>query len=385
MRAAKGEGSAFKTDKGYRGYVTINGKRKYFSAKTKAEAAQKKRELLNRKDDGRLVAGTVPTVAQWMNHWLENVAKHRPTTYAMDKWVMERKVIPELGTIKLNALTAERLEQWVADLNVAPASQRRYLAPLRTALTVAFKRGHIPFNPAARVELEPQGKPKASAFSSEDRDAILAAATGYNAARWHLSLRLGLRPGEVLGLTWQNFDAKAGALTVTHQLLYAKGKGLYHQPEPKTEAGDRLIQLPKALAKLLIEQRRLQMGLMAELGAKWEGWEYDGVPVALIFTQDNGHPIQSRMDTARWKALLGRAGLDATKRYKSRHTAASHLIVESGGDVAVTADILGHADSGFTYRTYVHPLEEAKRRLAEKMDEADEAAAIPSPAEAQNS
>ena len=46
-RAAKGEGSAFKTSAGvYRGYVTVDGKRKYFSAKTKSEAAQKKRQLL---------------------------------------------------------------------------------------------------------------------------------------------------------------------------------------------------------------------------------------------------------------------------------------------------------------------------------------------------
>jgi integrase len=369
-RAAKGEGSVIKVANGYRGYVTVNGKRKYTPIfKTKPLAAQAKRELLTRKDDGRLVAGKVATVEQWMRHWLENVAKLRPTTFATNTWITEKKVIPELGTIKLNALTAERLEQWVSDLGVAPSSQRRYLAPLRAALTVAFKRGHIPFNPASRVELGAIGKGKATAFSREDRDAILAAATGYNAARWHLSMRMGLRPAEVLGLTWQNFDVKAGTLTITHQLLYAKGAGLYHQPEPKTEAGDRRIQLPKTLAKLIVEQRRLQMEYMAEMGAEWQGWQYGGAPVALMFTQDNGRPIQARMDTQRWKKLLASAGLDATRRYQSRHTAATHLIVESGGDVAVTADILGHADSGFTYRTYVHPLEERKRALAAKMDE----------------
>jgi len=369
MRAAKGEGSVMKTATGYRGYVTIDGKRKYTSVfKTKALASQAKRELLARKDDGRLVAGKVPSVEQWMNHWLDNVAKHRPTTYATNKWVVDKKIVPELGTIKLPSVTAERLEQWVADLGVAPSSQRRYLAPLRAALNVAFKRGHIPFNPADRVELEAKGKPNTTSFSREDRDAILAAATGYNSARWHLALRIGLRPAEALGLTWQNFNAKTGTLSVTHQLLYAKGKGLYHQPEPKTEAGERVIQLPKSLVQLLVEQRRTQMQMMAEQGDEWKGWEYAGAPVALMFTQDNGRPIQARMDTARWKALLERAGLAATKRYQSRHTAASHLLVESGGDVAVVADTLGHADSGFTYRTYVHPLEERKRALAEKMD-----------------
>lgn len=375
MRAAKGEGSAFKAAGGYRGYVTVNGKRKYFSAKTKAEAAQKKRALLTRRDDGRLVAGKVPTVAQWLMHWLDNVAQLRPTTYAMHKWVIEQKIIPELGTVRLDALTAERIEQWLGDLKVgdtdkklAASSQRRYLAPMKTALEVAFRRGHITFNPAARVELEAQQKPLTSAFSREDRDAILAQATGVNAARWHLALKMGLRPAEVLGLTWPDFDAKAGTLAIRRQVLRATGKGLYLQDAAKTAAGERVIRLPNTLTAMLKAHRKDQLLHRSEMGEEWTGWDYDGQPVALIFTQPNGKPIGTRTDTKAWHDLLTAAGLSEVRRYKSRHTAATHMIVDSGGDVAVTAKNLGHADSGFTYRTYVHPLEAREKALAEAMD-----------------
>lgn len=370
MRAAKGEGSMSKTDKGWRGYVTVNGKRKYTSFhKTKALCAQEKRELLNRRDDGRLVAGKVPTVAQWMNHWSENVTKARPTTAALNAWVITNKIIPELGSIKLSALTAERLEQWVVDLNVKPASQRRYLAPLKTALNVAALRGHIPFNPALRVELAPQGKPNTSAFSREDRDAILAAAVGRNRARWHLSVRLGLRPAEALGLTWPDFNPKTGVLTIRHQLLRATGQGLYLQDAAKTAAGEREITLPKSLAALLVEHRKEQMHLMAQVGEEWVGWSYEGQPVALMFPQANGKAVDAKMDTKLWHALLASAGLEDVRRYKSRHTAATHLISDSNGDVAVTAKILGHADASFTYRTYVHPLAEREQALMDAMDE----------------
>ncbi len=369
MRAAKGEGSAFKSGAGYRGYVTVNGKRKYFSAKTKAEAAQKKRLLLARRDDGRLVPGQAHTVAQWMNHWLDNVAKLRPTTYAMNKWVVEQRIIPELGALKLSALTAERIEQWLADLNVSASSQKRYLAPLHAALNVAAKRGHVGFNPAARVELEAQGKPDTSAFSDEDVDAILHAATGRNRARWHLALKLGLRPAEALGLTLPDIDVRARKLTIRHQLLRATGKGLYLQKAAKTTAGDREIILPKSLATLLRDHRKEQLELMAEHGEEWVGWEFDGQPVALVFPQENGRPIDAHMDTRAWHSLLAAAGLTEVRRYKARHTAASHLVVDSGGDVAVTAKILGHADSGFTYRTYVKPLAAREQALADKMDE----------------
>jgi integrase len=367
-RAAKGEGSAFKAAGGYRGYVTVNGKRKYFSAKTKAEAAQKKRELLNRRDDGRLVAGKVPTLTQWMNHWLDNVAKVRPTTYAMHKWVIDEKITPELGGIRIDALTAERIEQWVSDLSVKPSSQRRYLAPMKAALNVAFLRGHLTFNPATRVELEAQSKPNTSAYSREDRDAILKAATGYNRARWHVALKIGLRPAEALGLTWPDFDPKNGTLAIRNQILRATGKGLYLQPAPKTDAGERRIRLPKSLVTMLVEHKTEQLLLRAELGDEWIGWEFEGKPVALIFSQLNGRPIGAHTDTNAWRKLLTAAGLSEVRRYKSRHTAATHMIQDSGGDVAVVAKNLGHADAGFTYRTYVHPLEAREAALAEAMD-----------------
>src|ERR1019366_4182239 len=46
-RAANGEGSIYRVEgRGYRGYVEINGRRKFFTAASKAEASQKKRELL---------------------------------------------------------------------------------------------------------------------------------------------------------------------------------------------------------------------------------------------------------------------------------------------------------------------------------------------------
>lgn len=387
MRAAKGEGSGFKAKSGphkgmYRGYVTIDGKRKYTPwVANKAALGQMKRELLNRRDAGTLVAGKMPTVEQWMTHWLDSVAKHRPTTYAMNKWVAEEKIIPELGTIRLDKLTTERLEQWVTWLKVAPSSARRYLAPLKTALNVAAARGHVARNVADTVELEKQKRTKKSAFSREDREAILAAATGPNRARWHLGLRLGLRPAEVLGLTWPDFDLDAGTLTVRHQLLYAKGAGTYLQPAAKTDAGERTIKLPKTLIAMLREHRAEQLLHIAEVGDDWKGWDFDGQPVALMFPQPNGRPVGTGTDTRLWKALLASAGLVAVKRYKGRHTAASHMIVDSGGDIAVTAKVLGHSDPGFTYRTYVSPLEEREQQMADRLDAPTTAAPYVAPYE----
>lgn len=368
VRAAKGEGSVFKTPTGYRGYVTIGGKRKYFSGKTKAEAAQKKRELLQRKEKGTLTAGRTMTVGVWLNHWSTSIAKHRPKTSDVNRWVIDKHLIPNFGSTPLDKLTQEQVEEWIGALRLKPSSVRRYVAPLHAALEEAVRRGRVGYNVVDRIEMPKLGRRDTSAFSTEDRDAILAAATGWNRARWHLGLKLALRPSEMTGLTWPMFDPDAGSLTIRYQLLRAKGRGLYHQDDAKTDAGERVIHLPKSLIAMLLEHRQEQMLRMAELGDEWQAWEFDGQPVPLIFTQMNGRPISPELDATNWKRLLSAAGLPEERRYKARHTGASHLLLQSGGDVALTAYVLGHADASFTLRTYVHPLAERAVNLAEQMD-----------------
>jgi integrase len=168
VRAAKGSGSLFKlAGGGYRGYVTVNGKRKYFTAKTKAEAAQKQRELVTRRESGALQVGKSPTVEQWLRHWIENVAQLRPTTAQTHTWVLERRIVGSpIARIRLDALTVEDIEQWLAGLGVKPSSARRYLAPLRAALTAAMKRGHLGSNPVDRMELPQSTRPRTTSLVS---------------------------------------------------------------------------------------------------------------------------------------------------------------------------------------------------------------------------
>ncbi|MGO1545639.1 MAG: tyrosine-type recombinase/integrase [Gulosibacter sp.] len=112
-------------------------------------------------------------------------------------------------------------------------------------------------------------------------------------------------------------------------------------------------------------------------GSNWSGWwrlATDGrtgtvpaggtVPVLLCFTDRHGVPIKPRHDSTVWARLLERAGVSHSRRYTARHTAASLLIAQCV-EVPVVAAQLGHTDTSFTMRTYVHPLEEKKREAAD--------------------
>lgn len=369
MRNAKGEGSVSKTATGYRGYVTVDGKRKYFTANTKAVAAQKKRELLNRKEKGTLVAGRDWTLAEWMRHWL-SIADLKPGVRAAYDWNIEAYIAPHIGGIKLSALKAEHLELLYAIMAkgevgksgapLSPQTISNVHANIRAALNVAVQRGRIGYNVALHAIKPAKVKAATTSFSEADARAILQAARGDRyEARWNLGIMYGVRPAEVLGLSWSDIDLAAGVVHVHAQLQRVRGAGLVYLPTPKTPAGDRLIPVAPVVLDLLKEMRARQLRDRIQLGDEYVDWEFNGQPVGLVFTQRNGRPVEPRLDSTHWKTLLESTGLPHARRYQLRHTSAT-LLLDGGIDVVVVAAILGHAKASFTYDVYVHPLEVRK-------------------------
>ena len=377
-RSSKGEGSIFKTETGWRGYVTVDGKRKSFRATSKAEAAQKRRELLQRRDNGTLTVGISPTFEAWANHWLNSIAELAPLTRQGYRSYLDRYILPVIGKVPLDKLRPEHLEALYSSLKdgtnpgtrgpVGPATVRQTHSIIRRALKIASQRGHVARNVALLTTIPSVPKAQTESLSVEDAHAILAAAENSpHRARWVIALLLGLRPGEALGLTWENIDFEKGELHVRKQLQYVKGTGIILHNAPKTDAGHRTIMLPAFLTQLLKEHRDNQLRIMVEEGEDWKGWEFEGQPIPLVFTQRDGSPIPPRLDGTNWKKLLESAGIPHTRRYTARHTAAT-IMLDQIGDVAVVAATLGHSDPSFTFRVYVHALEEKKVTLAERMN-----------------
>ncbi|RZU64889.1 site-specific recombinase XerD [Microterricola gilva] len=376
-RNAKGAGSVSKVANGYRGYITEDGKRKYTPVfKTKVLASTAVRELANRKDDGTLVMGRDWTLEEWIRHWL-TIADLKPGVLADYEWSLKAYIAPNLGTVKLSKLKVEMLEKLYADMASGKVSKSgkplgassigNVHANIRAALNVAVARGRIGKNVALHAVIPERPKAETTSFSEADARAVLRAARGDRLeARWSLALMYGLRPAEALGLSWADVDLVGGSIRVHGQLQRVTGKGLIYMPIPKTNAGDRIITLAPVVVEQLKATRAQQMIDQAENAGVYKEWEYAGKPVGLVFTRPNGRPIEPRLDSQYWKALLASTGLPHARRYQLRHTAAT-LMLDMGNDVVVVAATLGHANPSFTYDTYVHPLEERKKELGQMM------------------
>lgn len=386
-RKAKGEGSLYEYRDGFRAYVTINGKRKYFyfPGMNKAQASAELRQLLNQRDDGILPKGKDYTLGLWMRHWLKT-AKLKPAVLTNYEFNVEHYVVPNIGNIKLRQLEPEHLENFYELLLSGKLSKARShgggpkvkkpLSPrsvvnihsnIRRALTVAMQRGHVGRNVAQLVDPPKAPKVEMRTFSATDAQAILAIAkTDRYHARWYLALVFGMRPAEVLGLTWPDIDLERGIIHVRRQLQDVRGKGTMLIESPKTSAGNRDIIIPENVVELFKKTRQQQLIDRIEHGENYVDWEFDGEPVALCFTQPNGKPLDKGVDTRVWKYMLDVAGLPHERRYIGRHTSAS-VMIDMGMDIAVVSSILGHSKTSFTYDTYVHPMADKKRSAAEQL------------------
>lgn len=391
-RGAKGEGSLYEFRKGFRAYITVRGKREYFYFPnvTKTQASVELRSLLGQRDLGILPKGKDYTLAVWMRRWLVMASTGSKTrkklslgTAAGYKYNVEHYIIPALGTVKLRALEPEDLEAFYEDLlsgalsretmvdgklvkkPLLPRSVRNIHSNIRRGLHVAMQRGHVGRNVALLVDVPAAATREMKRLSSTDAQLVLSAASGQpREARWYLGLVFGMRPSEVLGLTWQDIDAADGHVKVRRQLQRIPHQGIHLIPSVKTDKSNREIPLPKRVLAMLDATRAAQMQARIEYGDEYVEWEYEDKPVALVFTQPNGSPIDIKVDTRAWQKLLDAAGLPHERRYIGRHTAAS-VMVDMGMDIAVISAILGHSKTSFTYDTYVHPLETQKRSAAD--------------------
>lgn len=388
-RAAKGDGSIFKTDTGYRGYVTVNGHRKYTSGAKKTEVAQKLREIKNQRDTGVLTLGRSPKLSAWVEHWMKATEPtHTIKTHAGYRFIIDTYLPAWLADVTLQKLTAEHLEDAYATLRekgLSGSTIYQLHSIIRASLTVAVKRGRVGVNVAKLVVAPPKPEPaRVVPFSDADLTAIFRVlAESRSKARWVLGLELGLRPGEALALEWSHIDFRDGSIRVCQQVQTVE-KRLRLVGYAKTDAGNRIIPMPRHVAAVLTEQRVKQLEEMSS--SAWEQWrdesEPEGTVHAFVFTSARrpGWPITPTGDAQQWTRLLGVAGLPHAKPYTARHTAASRMIA-AGIDLTVVAEILGHANVNVLIKTYAHALEERKRAAAGLL-EAAWAAPYPAPYEA---
>ena len=247
-------------------------KTKNVLAKTKSECVEKLKRLQEQyappKSDK--VKPDMP-FREWMDFWYQNYSKPklRPTTRSGYEGRIYQHIIPELGSIPLDQLTQNDLQQFYARLKksgrllhtehygkgLSDRMVRACHMNCRSALEKAVQDGLIRVNPAVGCKLPPKKAREMQVLTREEiqRFLIQAKAEGYFEL-FLLELTTGLRRGELLALQWDDLNLETGELQVTKQVYRTKEDGLLIS-QPKTKSSIRSVSLPPPLLNILKEYK----------------------------------------------------------------------------------------------------------------------------------
>ncbi|MGW1707191.1 tyrosine-type recombinase/integrase, partial [Streptomyces sp. NPDC002206] len=130
--------------------------RKFAYGKTWAECDAKRRELLDKVDQGVPVPTRSARLSEWLPYWLNNIIKPRRkrTTYAKYETHVRLYLVPMLGSKRLESLSVSDVRRLLVRLEqqTTAATAKESHRVLRTALTAACREELVLRNVATLVE-----------------------------------------------------------------------------------------------------------------------------------------------------------------------------------------------------------------------------------------
>jgi integrase len=190
--------------------------------------------------------------------------------------------------------------------------------------------------PASPTDAAPEDE-HAKALTRSELALLLAALPEDRRLFFEFLSHTGLRISEAIGLTWAHVDLGERSRVRVREQVY---KG--NRRKLKSDGGRRDIPLSTGMAARLLAHRRDTYGGQGRpVFASRAGTE-------LLSSNVYRRVLQPARDAV---------GLPWVSFHTFRHTCAS-LLFASGKNVKQVQEWLGHADPGFTLRTYVHLLDE---------------------------
>jgi integrase len=162
------------------------------------------------------------------------------------KDLFAHQVQPSLGDIRLTELRPQHLQRLYAqkiDSGLSPRTVQYIHAVIHRTLGQAFKWGLVVRNVADLVESpRPEKKPHLT-FSALQCQILLATLKDDRLYPLYTLAFLGLQPGELLGLHWEDVSFESRTISIRHTLTALPHRGLV-LGEPKSEKTRRSVILP---------------------------------------------------------------------------------------------------------------------------------------------
>lgn len=358
----------------------LKGKRvrhtKTITANSDAEAERQLAIFYTEVTKGQIKNDQHITLGKYIEFWIESRPKNNISPKTISEYKKLAKRIKEaLGDIRLsklkprhlsdfyNMLREEGMREDGKDGTLSENTISHYHRLLYSVLkTAQIMDKLIPENPAAAVMDPPTpGRPKPKYYDDQQTLQLLQAldqAPIKYKAFILLTLFMGSRRGETLGLEWNDIDFDNNVIHIRRDSEYTVENGIY-AGNTKNETSVRDVSVPKEIIDLLQEYKAWQNECRLKHGDKW-------IDTGRLFTKWNGEPMHPDTVSSWFHAFLKEHNLPPITIHGLRHTNAT-LMIANHADIITVAGRLGHADKATTARIYAHMLKSNEKEASETL------------------
>lgn len=275
----------------------------------------------------------------------------RPTSYGSYMHLLERRIIPAVGEIKVAAFSTEKLQEFVnleAAAGYGKHGIRDCVSIIKLVLKFAAKRKYCKYKIGEIKYPCPAVKKREHFLSKDDYSKLLTYCIKHPGEQTFptlIAMTTGLRIGEVCGLKYGDVDYKNLSINVIRSVKRVCVPGEPSKLEisdPKTQSSIRIVPILPEVGKLLKDA---------------------GNSDDVYISSGRRTPLEPRSYRAKYNRILARLGIEHHTFHDLRHTFASRCI-NSGADARTVADILGHTNVEMTLNTYTHSTDERRRAAA---------------------
>lgn len=326
------------------------------------EAERVLADLVKKVHDGAYRAPEKITLGEYLERWLPTQQQAlSPSTYLSYEGNIRRHVLPHIGTIPLQRLDPEDLDNLYALLltngrknkgggPLSPKTVRLVHNVVHKALGDAVRKGSVTRNVADLADppkISVRSRPKMVVWDADELRRFLKEMEDHNLyPAFYVLANTGMRRGELLGLTWKVIDFPNARLSVT-QSITAPSYQLTVSGV-KSANSIRTIDLDERTVSILKSWRKRQLETYLLTGTRAEDSD-------LVFAKANGRPIHPDYFSQVFERKVAKMDLPRIRLHDLRHTHGT-LLIKAGVPVKVVSERLGHSSVAFTMQVYQHVL-----------------------------
>ena len=269
-------------------------------------------------------------------------------------------IMPVFGNTRVKDINTPRLTEYVQSLKLDPETVRKIYTVIQSIFRRGVEQGFIRNTPCINVILPKNRYKKKKPVLDEKQTHRFLKLIEEKKCDPDIKriikvlLYTGMRSGECLALLWENIDFDNMTISIEHNLADVGGK--HWLTTPKTESSIRTIGMSETLAQIFREQKLYQDQLIKALGKTFAHPE-------MVFTSSRGNYRDRSCLSTSFKRFLRGTEFEFLTLHSLRHCNAT-LLLNSGVDLKIVSDHLGHCDIGVTANIYADVLKSSKEKVA---------------------